>query len=367
MDLAALSNRDGAFYVPAFVVKVGGKSLTDELAIGVNHVDVDLTLGAAGRFSFTVVDAYDMDRRMFLSARGQPVLDVLKFGADVEVGVGYGDRATLTKIISGLITEITTSFGEGNTPELAISGYDYLFAMTLGKVSKSWTKASDSDVASELAKQYNLGVDIEPTKEKHDQIEQNQESDFEFLKKLAERNHYEFYVDPDKKLRFGPPRDKVDGVVTLRYGESLLSFKPEANLATQISSVEVYGWDPQTKQQIVGRAQAGQETGHDPQRKSGGEQVGDAMFKKPVLQIRQPVFTQSEANARALAILNDHAKKFLTGDAECIGLVDLLPDHNVTLANLGVPFSKTYYIQQTTHKVDTNGYRTRVKVKETTL
>jgi phage protein D len=325
MDLAALSNRDGAFYVPAYVVKVDGQSLTEDLAIGVNHVDVDLSLGAAGRFSFTVVDSYNMERRKFLSAYGQPVLDVLKFGANVTVGVGYGDRARLVPMITGVVTEITTSFAEGAT------------------------------------------TDIEPTKEKHDQIEQNQESDFEFIKKLAERNHYEFYVDARKTLRFGPPRDKADGVVTLRWGESLLSFKPEANLATQISAVEVYGWDPQNKKQIVGKAVAGEETGHDPQKKSGGEQISNALFKKPVLQIRQPVFSQAEAKERAKAILNDKAKKFVTGEAECIGLTDLLPDRNVRLENLGDPFSKTYYIQQTTHKVDNNGYRTRVKVKETTL
>jgi phage protein D len=367
MDLAALSERDGAFYVPAFVVRINGRSLTEELAIGVNHVDVDLSLGAAGRFSFTVVDTYDMERRKFLSSYGTPVLDLLKFGAPVEVGIGYGDRARLVPIISGLITEITTNFGEGGTPELNIAGYDHLFALTLGKVSRSWKKVSDSDVVSQLASQANLATDIEPTKEKHDQIEQNQESDFELIKKLAERNHYEFYVDARKTLRFGPPRDKADGVVTLRWGESLLSFKPEANLANQISQVEVYGWDPQKKQQIVGKAVAGEETGHDPQRQSGGEQAGNALFKKPVLQIRQPVFTQAEAKERAKAILNDHAKKFVTGEAECIGLADLVPDRNVRLDNLGEPFSKTYYIQQTTHKVDNNGYRTRVKVKETTL
>jgi hypothetical protein len=367
MDLAALSSRDGAFYVPAFVVRVDGRSLTDDLGIGVSQVDVDLTLGAAGRFSFTVVDTYDMEKRLFLSAYGAPVLDVLKFGAAVTVGVGYGDRASLVPIISGLVTEITTTFGENGTPELAIAGYDYLFAMTLGKVSKSWTKSSDSDVVSQLAKQNNLTPDIEPTKEQHDQIEQNQESDFEFMKKLADRNHYEFYADASKTLRFGPPRDKHDGVVILRWGEGLLSFKPEANLATQISAVEVYGWDPNTKEPIVGRAVAGEESGHDPQKKSGGEQVGDALLKKPVLQIRQPVFTEAEAKARAKAILNDKAKQFVTGEAECIGLTDLRPDRNVTLENLGKPFSKTYYIQQTTHKVDANGYRTRVKVKETTL
>src|SRR6187399_2324495 len=161
MDLAALSSRDGGFYVPAFVVRVDGRSLLDDLSIAVSQVEADLTLGAAGRFSFTVVNTYDMEKRTFLSAQGAKVLDILKFGAAVTIGVGYGDRASLVPIISGMITEITTTFADA-TPELAIAGYDYLFAMTLGKVSKSWTKASDSDVASLLAKQNNLTPDIEP-------------------------------------------------------------------------------------------------------------------------------------------------------------------------------------------------------------
>ena len=121
------------------------------------------------------------------------------------------------------------------------------------------------------------------------------------------------------------------------------------------------------KKPIVGKAVAGEESGHDPQRKSGGQAVR-ALAKKPaVLQVRQPVFTEAEAKRRAQAILNDHAKKFLTGEAETIGLPDLQPDRNITLSNLGEPFSKTYYIQQTTHKADGGGYRTRVKVKETSL
>jgi len=79
------------------------------------------------------------------------------------------------------------------------------------------------------------------------------------------------------------------------------------------------------------------------------------------------VFTQAEANSRAKAALNEIAKKFLTGEAETVGLPELRPDRNVLLDNLGAPFSRIYYIQQATHKVDGNGYRTRFKVKETAL
>lgn len=367
MELRNASERDGAFYVPAFVVKVGGKALVQDLAIGVNQVEIDRTLGGAGRFSFTVIETYDIALRKFVSGFGQPVLDVLKFGATVEIGMGYGDHKRLPPMIKGVITEISTSFAESGTPELSVAGYDNLFPMTLGKRSQSWANATDSDVVKLLAAEHNLPVKIEPTKDKHGKIEQNQESDIEFIKKLAERNHYEFYVDAQGTLRFGPPNDTGEGVVTLRWGEGLLNFKPEANLAAQVTEVQVYGWDPQNKKTIVGKARAGEESGKDPSAKSGGARVETAIGKGAVLQLRQPVFTEAEAKRRAEAVLNDHAKRFLTGEAESIGLTDLVPDQNVAIANLGEPFSKTYYIEQTTHKVDSSGYRTRFKVKETAL
>jgi hypothetical protein len=169
-------------------------------------------------------------------------------------------------------------------------------------------------------------------------------------------------------LHFGKPNDKADAVVRLVYGEGLLSFKPEANLAGQISKVEVYGTDTKTKKPIIGVASAGEESGLSG--KSAGQHLNAFVrdpSKRPVLRLRQPVFTQAEANQRAKAALNERAKQFLTGEGETIGLPEVRPDRNVELANLGVPFSKIYYIQQATHKIDANGYRTRFKVKETGL
>jgi uncharacterized protein len=265
-------------------------------------------------------------------------------------------------------TEITTNFPDGGSPELAVAGYDRGFALTIGKNSRTWSKARDSDAAHEIASFNNLNAIIETTSEQQAHIEQNQESDWEFLKKLADRNHFELYVDERRTLHFGKPNDKAGAVVRLVYGEGLLSFKPEANLAGQISKVEVYGWDTKNKKAIVGVARAGEESGLSG--KSAGQHLNAFVRdpgKQPTLRLRQPVFTQAEADKRAKAALNERAKQFLTGEGEAIGLPELRPDRNVELANLGVPFSKNYYIQQATHKIDANGYRTRFKVKETGL
>jgi phage protein D len=79
------------------------------------------------------------------------------------------------------------------------------------------------------------------------------------------------------------------------------------------------------------------------------------------------VHTQEEADERAKAILEERAQDFVTGEGECVGLPDLLPDRTVNIRGVGRAFSKKYYITETTHSVDGKGYRTRFKVEETSI
>ncbi len=366
MELATISIREGSFYAPAFSVLVNGKNLLQAHLVAVTQVEVDLVLGAPARFSFTVVDAYSIKQHAFLTGRGEDLLKILSFGAPVVIAMGYGDIRGLEKMITGTITEIGTSFPETGTPELTIAGYDRAFPMTLGKNKQTWANSSDSDVVTQIIGSYNLVGEIDVILKKNPVIEQNQESDLEFLNKLAKQNYFTFYVREDK-LRFGKPKEQGSGDLKLRWGEGLLSFKPEANLAGQVMEVEVSSWNPKTKQTIVGRAQTGAIAGQDPGHSNPANLLQSAKYKKPVLRVRQPVFSQAEADQRARAVLNERAKQFLTGDAECIGLPQIRPDTNIALDNLGAHFSKTYYVQQATHKIDTNGYRTRFKVAESSI
>jgi phage protein D len=369
VQLLSLAKSYRDFYAPTYAVRVTRADLMRDLTVAVSQVEVDMVLGAASRISFTVTDCYSHKLHCFQTGRGDDLLKLLQFGAELEVCLGYGDAKTTPLMVSGTITEITTNFPESGSPELTVAGYDHGFPLTIGKNTRTWENKLDSFAVEEIARDNNIAAIIEKTTEQHAQIEQNQESDWEFLKKLADRNHYELYVDERRKLHFAKPNDRADAVVSLNYGEGLLSFKPEANLAGQISRVEVYGWDSKNKKKFIGVANAGEESGLL-QAKSAGQflkSFGRDPSKQPTLRLRQPVFSQAEADQRAKAALNERAKQFLTGEGETIGLPELRPDRNVKLMNLGDKFSKVYYIQQATHKVDSSGYRTRFKVKETGL
>ena len=363
-QLATLARNYGDFYAPAYAVRLGGKDVMRELLIPVSQVDVDLTLGTASRFSFTVTNCYDRALQIFRTGSGADVLDILTFGAQIEVGMGYG-AANLPVLVSGVISEIGTNFTEGGSPELSIAGFDHGFLLTLGRSSHTWKNALDSDAVHDIASFNGLGDAIETTKDKQAQIEQNNQSDWDFLCKLARHNDdFKVYVDEKRKLHFAKKNDKATAVVELIYGEGLLSFRPEANLAGQVSEVELFGWNPATKKQIIGRASAGEEEALSG--KSGGQFLNKLVLnsaKRPTLRIRQPVFTQAEADKRAKAVLNENAKKFLTGEAEAIGLPELRPDNTVQLSKLGKFFSKTYYISKATHTINSGGYRTKFTVE----
>ena len=377
MELVDLSEDYGNFYAPAFAVRLSRADVVRDLLVAVSQVEVDLVMNAPSRFSFTLANCYNLEKGRFETGHGDNLLERLAFGAEVEVCLGYGDAKSTPTAILGLVTEIATSFPETGSPELTVSGYDHAFPLKQGKNSESWKDRYHSDVVQLIASFHNLNADIEKTTEKQPQIEQNQQSDWDFLVKLCGRDsddakslHFEVYIEPDGNakrpvLHFGKPRVRSKPVVRLKWGAGLLSFRPEANLAGQVARVEVYGWDVKRKEAIIGRASADDVLG--PQSKSIEQNVKSvvrAPGKEPVLRLRQPVFTQAEADKRARAELSEITKKFLTGDAESIGLPELRPDRTVYLDNLGEAFSKLYYIEQATHRIDSGGYRTKFKVRE---
>ena len=376
MELVTLSRNYGDFYAPSYVVRLAGSELVRDLQVPVSQVEVDMVLGSAWHFSFTVNDAFDHKLRKFRTGQGDDLLGQFSFGASIEVCMGYGDASSMPTVLNGVITEVSTSFPETGAPELVVSGYDPGFLLTLGKSSESWRETSDSDVVQQIARFHNLNAVIDST-EKRSQIEQNQESDWDFLKKLAARNnsdneHFELYVDVDGRnrstLHFGRPRVKSAPVVNLSWGEGLLSFRPQANLAGQVAKVEVYGSDTARKEVFIGRADAQSDGGA--RAKSVAQHLGSlvrAPGKQPVLRLRQPVFTQAEADQRAKAALSERTREFHTADAETIGLPELRPDRTVQIDRIGDAFSKVYYIEKATHRIDASGYRTRFKVKETGL
>jgi phage protein D len=381
MEIRELERQHNNFYTPTFVVTVGRRDVVRDLYLTVTSVSVDIKEKAAGRFTFTVANSYDWETREFVYLQGQEranLLDEFAFGAEVEIAIGYADPGELRKtpMITGLITELSTGFAAGGSPELTISGYDELYWMTVGKHRRTWDNKTDSFIVEELARANDQAHDVQPTSPPKVKTDQNEENDLSFITKLSERNNnFTFYIGPEpespfgeQKFRFKQRSEKAEPVVELAWGKGLVGFTPEAKLGGQIAEVHIDSVDPRTGKPIRGRATRADLAAADGQ--TATEAVAAArsgVDDGPIFRARTPVYTQEEADARALGILADRAQEFITGSGESIGLPEIRPDNTIDLDGLGRGFSKTYWVSGAVHTIDSGGYKTTFEVRERSI
>jgi phage protein D len=122
-----------------------------------------------------------------------------------------------------------------------------------------------------------------------------------------------------------------------------------------------------SKKAIVGKAGKGDELGRDRGRRSGADVMASIYKEDTVLRIRQPVYSQQEADRQAKAILRKRSEIFVKGRGESVGIPEIRAGTNIELLGLGKVFSKTYYIEKATHTINASGYKTLFNVKDTTI
>jgi phage protein D len=269
----------------------------------------------------------------------------------------------------GEIISLRANFPTAGTPQLEISGYDLSYQFRRSSRLEPFEDKSDSEIVAEIARDYathKLKTEIEQTEtRRHVEIEDGK-TVYQFMQDLANRNFFEFFVR-ERTLYFRRPRRDRGEIVTLKYNESLLSFNPELNTANQVSEVTVRGWNPNTREEIVGRAQRGSEEAREHGRRSGGDIVENQYGVVEERISDRPVVTQEEADTLARSVLNKLSEGLIRGNAECIGIPEIRAGETIKLEGLGTKFSRNYYIERSTHTIGNAGYSTTFGIKESTI
>ena len=354
MSYSSFAAKYDDFKIPSFRVIVDGDDVVKKYLVDIIGINFEDALDVSHRFSVTFNDEW-------LPSSQYKVLDSGLFdpGKIVELQMGYLDK--LTSMILGEITSLKPNFPSDVTLQTEASGYDLFYQLTRSRNRKTWLGKRDSDVVEDIIRNGNLKQKLTPhiqsTNVTIDAITQNGETDYAFIKKLAERNFFEFSIN-QRDVYFGPPQRNTASVITLEYGKSLLSFSPELNTANQVSKVTVKGWDPDNKQEITGSAgMQGSEA------LSGGQTMQTLYGTVEQTITDQPVTSQQQANLLAKALFNKLSTGLVQGSAECIGLPELRAGTCVLLQGVGKKFSQKYFVERSTHTVDSTGYKTTIQLR----
>ena len=359
-DLPGKSAEYHEYFAPVFRVLVDGNDLRNRVQLDVQSVSVERALGVPTHFSFSIGNLFDLERRDFRSE-----MERLRLGATVEIELGYRETGPSRRLVRGLITEMSTGFQPSGVPQVTVAGFDRMITMTKVTRSKPWQKSRDSEVIADVVRAHGFEPQVAKTQERQESVVQSQQSDYQLVQTLAERNDLEFYVvDEDFVCRRG--EEQADEALRLAWGAGLLSFTPEVNLADQVGEVEVRGWSAVKKDWITGTAKRGEESGREPGEMSGAELV-ELLKRGSKLSVRRPVRSVEEATTQAQGLFQQRARQFVRGSGECIGMPELAIDRRIHIDGIGKVYSRAYYVEQVTHALSASGYRTTFKVRDPAL
>jgi phage protein D len=381
------SQRQGAFYVPRFEVKIEGVGLPRHVLFDVSKLTYEDSIDSIDSFSMTV-NNWDDERRLYKYIGSETAAQLEKgdkdeprftlfepCGKEVLVQMGYGND--LVTMLKGNFTTMQPSFDDGPA-QLTVTGLNVLHQLRRKQYTTTWTDKKDSEIAQDIArrtdkgkKRFPLPIVIDKNALSQEKplplVTQHNQYDIDFLFQRARTRGYVVFIqEADKKqkrerqLYFGPSQPGMipglrDVQFELRWGASIIEFKPKITTANQVGSVTVRGWHRTRKEPITRTVTL------DDERLNVNKdlhRIITACDARAELVVDEPVFTNCQARERAIAILLDQTKQMVTADVKVVGLPDLRSGQLVTISNLGARLSGRYLVTKTTHVMDDNGYIT---------
>ncbi len=240
-----------------------------------------------------------------------------------------------------------------------VQGYDPLYRFRFGRKARSFLQMKDSQIAEQVASDMGLTPEVEDTRIVHEYVLQNNLCDLDFLMERARRIRYEVLVE-DRKLIFRSAANHSGKTVTLEYMKDLKHFYPRMAIVRQVSEVKVRGWNPASKEAILGVARPGDETTRMEGKEIGAAIAENAVGKSSAAIVDIPVGSQAEAEQIAKAEFNRLNVQFINGDGETVGNMDIRAGTTIQLKGLGKRFSGLYYVKSSEHRISPDtGYVTK--------
>ncbi|QUB69652.1 type VI secretion system tip protein VgrG [Prevotella melaninogenica] len=199
------------------------------------------------------------------------------------LGQSFVVKAANTPIFVGVVTNVQLHREGSDFGCIIVSGYSATYRLETAHSCFSWNDRTIGDVVKKLCEQAKVQLELNPAfKETKDFICQYEESDFDFIRRLAHQYQEWMYFD-GTKLIFGKPRRLADPII-LEYGTTLSSL--DIGLQTLARSEQVFSYHSGADHEMQ-RMTPDLAYGHD-------KLAGDAfraslgMFSKPARQHALP-------------------------------------------------------------------------------
>lgn len=331
------------------------------------------------QLSVEVSDAYPSSFTLLLSTARQDdgtwrYLDeaFLRPWTAVTIQVGFGETG-LEALFEGYVTAVRPVFESSETETtLEITGLDASVLMDREEKLKEWPNKKDSDIARDIFGSYALTPEIEDTSIVHDEEVSTviqRETDYQFLRRLALRNGFDFYVEgTTAHFHPAPLADEPQPLLAAHFGAETTLRRFSASVdALRPAHVGMFQVDRLDKTVLTTLAAV-------PEAAPLGTLDAEALLAPGVEAAKVFVGKNAatglpEMEALCQGLVREGAW-FVHGegeiDAAAYGHV-LRPRGLVTIKGLGETYSGVYYVEHVQHAIDPAGYKQHFRVKRDAL
>ena len=205
-------------------ISIGKKSLSSFISL-----QIEQNIGKHHRFQMSVE----------LESGGNRYVHNISENSKKWLGESIVVKAANTPIFVGVVTNVQLHREGSDFGCIIVSGYSATYRMETAHSCFSWNDRTIGDVVKKLCEQAKVQLELNPEfKETKDFICQYEESDFDFIRRLAHQYQEWMYFD-GTKLIFGKPRKLADPI-RLEYGTTLSSL--DIGLQTLARSEQVFSY-----------------------------------------------------------------------------------------------------------------------------
>jgi phage protein D/phage baseplate assembly protein gpV len=339
-------------------IKLNGADISPEQMAQVLDVTIEQDLVLPDAFAVRFRDTNQRPGQDEQSLFGFLDDDHFAVGGEFEVLSGREDNPA--SILKGEITSLEIDARADSAPIAIVRGYDPAYRLHRERKSRTFLNVSDADLARRIAGEHGLSAQAQATTGIFEHVFQDNQTDWEFLRARAQRIGFELFVR-DRKLLFRKP-ETSGAPAQVEYLTTLMRLRLRLSAPTQVQEVSVKGWNPKTKQEVVGTARSATATptiGQTATGSSMSSRLGTGKFI-----VSDPgATTQDVATKMAQSIFDEIAGEFIQLEGTCLGDPAVRPGLPLKVTKVGKRFSGQYYVSGATHKITADeGYMTHFVV-----
>jgi phage protein D/phage baseplate assembly protein gpV len=319
-------------HVPTYEILVDGGELSQEHRDRIKEIRVvdHLRLPDVCTVSIQFPKAEGIDSQPF------------EIGKKIEVRLGARDEEAPETLFRGDVVSLEPIFGAGGC-SLTVNAYDRAHLLHRSRKVRVFQNQTATDIVKKVVGEHGLQFQGESSGEPYEFMQQDNETDWDFIWRLAERCGFEFVVE-DTKAYFRKPGH--GGTVDLEWPKTLSTFRPRMTAVQQVNAVSVYAHDPKTKQAIEV-----EETEPEQVARIGIErsEVAEAFDEAKMHVATEPVKSSAEASTLAQALLNKLANGYIAAEGTGPGNPRVKAGVLVNVKGVGSSFSGIYRVATSQH------------------